>query len=173
MSNPGPTRQQDGLKDVVEMLLDKGVVINADIAVSVGETELLGIRLRAALASFETAAQYGLEFPSGTDMRRVEEAAGVRGAIRGTSRGADEATGGENPDADDEARAHGRPAESGLSSRVVVEDPTADPTEGADDEDGDEGETSDENAEHDDEGAETVEVEATSESDSDGEGEDG
>ncbi|MFC6726627.1 gas vesicle protein GvpJ, partial [Halobium palmae] len=85
MSSPGPGRQQDSLKDVVEMLLDKGVVINADIAVSVGETELLGIRLRAALASFETAAQYGLEFPSGTDMRRVEEAAGVRGAVRGAS----------------------------------------------------------------------------------------
>lgn len=73
---PGPTREGDSLADVVEMLLDKGVVINADIAVSVGETELLGVHIRAALASFETAAEYGLQFPDGTDMRRVEAASG-------------------------------------------------------------------------------------------------
>jgi hypothetical protein len=76
MSDPGPTRTQRDLADVVETLLDKGVVINADIAVSIGDTELLGIQLRAALASFETAAEYGLEFPEGTDMQRVAEASG-------------------------------------------------------------------------------------------------
>ncbi|MUV56266.1 gas vesicle protein GvpJ [Halogeometricum sp. CBA1124] len=69
-----PGRDSDSLADVVELLLDKGVVINADIVVSVGETELLGIKLRAAIASFETASQYGLEFPSGTDMEAVEAA---------------------------------------------------------------------------------------------------
>ncbi|WP_254769458.1 gas vesicle protein GvpJ [Salinilacihabitans rarus] len=58
------------------MLLDKGIVINADVAVSIGDTQLLGIQIRAAIASFETAAKYGLEFPEGTDMRRVAEAAG-------------------------------------------------------------------------------------------------
>ncbi|PSP89795.1 gas vesicle protein [Halobacteriales archaeon QS_4_69_34] len=72
----GPARRSDGLADVLEMVLDKGVVVNADIAVSVGDTELLGIQLRAAIASFETAAEYGLEFPTGTDMRRVERASG-------------------------------------------------------------------------------------------------
>ncbi len=72
----GPTRTSDSLADVVEMLLDKGVVVNADIVVSIGDTELLGVQLRAAIASFETAAEYGLEFPEGTDMRRVEEASG-------------------------------------------------------------------------------------------------
>ncbi|MEV7857260.1 gas vesicle protein [Streptomyces hirsutus] len=63
-----PRRDGDGsLAHVVETLLDKGLVLNADIMVSVAGVELLGIRLRAALASFETAARYGLEFPSGTD----------------------------------------------------------------------------------------------------------
>ncbi|WP_049997337.1 gas vesicle protein GvpJ [Halococcus sediminicola] len=76
MSSGGPARQSDSLADVVEMLLDKGVVINADIVVSIGDTELLGVQLRAAIASFETAAEYGLEFPDGTDMRRVEQASG-------------------------------------------------------------------------------------------------
>jgi len=57
------------LVDVVDRVLDKGLVINADIAVSVAGVELLGIKIRAALASFETAAKYGLEFPSGTDLQ--------------------------------------------------------------------------------------------------------
>lgn len=56
------------LADVIDRILDKGLVINADIAVSVAGVELLGIKIRAALASFETAARYGLEFPSMTKM---------------------------------------------------------------------------------------------------------
>lgn len=56
------------LVDVVDAILDKGLVINADIVVSVVGVELLGIKIRAALASFETAAKYGLEFPSGTNI---------------------------------------------------------------------------------------------------------
>ena len=55
------------LVDVIDRILDKGLVINADITVSVAGVELLGIKVRAALASFETAARYGLEFPSGTN----------------------------------------------------------------------------------------------------------
>lgn len=63
-----PQRSREGtLVHVVETLLDKGLVLNADIMVSVAGVELLGIRIRAALASFETAARYGLEFPAGTD----------------------------------------------------------------------------------------------------------
>jgi hypothetical protein len=56
------------LADVIDRILDKGLVINADITVSVVGVELLGIKIRAALASFETAAKYGLEFPSGTSL---------------------------------------------------------------------------------------------------------
>src|SRR3954463_16653944 len=67
-----PQRDRDGsLTHVVETLLDKGLVLNADIMVSVAGVELLGIRIRAALASFETAARYGLEFPSGTNTETI------------------------------------------------------------------------------------------------------
>ena len=59
--------ESSGLADVIDRVLDKGLVINADICVSVAGVELLGIKIRAALASFETAAKYGLEFPSGTN----------------------------------------------------------------------------------------------------------
>lgn len=63
-----PGRDSDaGLADAIDRILDKGLVINADITVSVAGVELLGVKVRAALASFETAAQYGLEFPSGTN----------------------------------------------------------------------------------------------------------
>ncbi len=58
-----------GLADVIDRILDKGLVINADIMVSAAGVELLGIKIRAALASFETAAKYGLEFPSGTNFQ--------------------------------------------------------------------------------------------------------
>lgn len=54
----------DTLADVVERILDKGLIINADIAISLAGTELLNIKIRAALASFETAAKWGLAFPS-------------------------------------------------------------------------------------------------------------
>lgn len=65
-----PSRNQSSgsLADAVEVILDKGLVINADITVSVAGVELLGIKIRAALASFATAAKYGLEFPSGTNI---------------------------------------------------------------------------------------------------------
>lgn len=62
-------RERGGsLVDVIDRVLDKGLAINADIAISIAGTELLGIKIRATLASFETAAKYGLEFPSGTDL---------------------------------------------------------------------------------------------------------
>jgi gas vesicle structural protein len=64
-----PTKDRgDALTDVIDAVLDKGLVINADIMVSLAGVELLGIKIRAALASFETAARYGLEFPSGTNL---------------------------------------------------------------------------------------------------------
>ncbi len=64
------------LVDIIDRILDKGLIINADITVSVVGVELLGIKLRAAVASFETAAKYGLEFPSGMNY----EAAGWKQA---------------------------------------------------------------------------------------------
>jgi predicted RNA-binding Zn-ribbon protein involved in translation (DUF1610 family) len=68
MSIMEPTRDTGStLVDLIDRILDKGLVINADITVSVAGVELLGVKVRAALASFETAAKYGLEFPSGTD----------------------------------------------------------------------------------------------------------
>lgn len=109
MSDPKPTRSQGDLAELLETLLDKGVVINADIAVTVGDTELLGIKIRAALASFETAAQYGLEFPSGTDMAMVNEEAGVT-PVAGSG---------------EETRESERPASTAEERQERTEEPTA------------------------------------------------
>jgi gas vesicle structural protein len=57
---------QGTIADVLDRILDKGLVLNADIAVSIAGIELLGIRIRAVLASLETAAKYGLQLPAGT-----------------------------------------------------------------------------------------------------------
>ena len=73
MSLPMERNVNGSLADVIDRILDKGLVINADITISVVGIELLGIKIRATLASFETAAKYGLEFPSGT---RLPEWAG-------------------------------------------------------------------------------------------------
>lgn len=97
MSSPGPTRTQGDLAEMLETLLDKGVVVNADIAVTVGDTELLGIEIRAALASFETAAKYGMAFPAGTDMDRVHEAAGLD-AVESTANTGEQARQKRTPD---------------------------------------------------------------------------
>lgn len=66
MSNGSVVRETGGLADVIDRILDKGLVLNADISVSIAGTELLGVKITATIASFETAAKYGLEFPSGT-----------------------------------------------------------------------------------------------------------
>ena len=59
-----PEKENSGLADAIDRILDKGLVINADIAISVAGVELLGIKIRAALASFETAAKYRSENPA-------------------------------------------------------------------------------------------------------------
>ncbi|AGB39846.1 gas vesicle protein [Natronococcus occultus] len=69
---------ESGLAGAVDRILDKGLVINADITIDVAGTELLGIKVRAALASFETAAEYGLEFPAGTEETKAYAEARAR-----------------------------------------------------------------------------------------------
>jgi len=58
--NGSVVKESGGLVDVIDRILDKGLVLNADISVSVGGTELLGVKITATIASFETAAKYGL-----------------------------------------------------------------------------------------------------------------
>jgi len=48
------------LVDLLDRALDKGLVLHADIIVSVAGVPLIGINLRAALAGMETMLAYGM-----------------------------------------------------------------------------------------------------------------
>lgn len=53
------------LEDVVNILLDKGTVITANVPITVGDVELLSLKIQPLmLASFDTAKEAGLEIPS-------------------------------------------------------------------------------------------------------------
>lgn len=54
-----PTRECT-LVDLLDKILDKGVLINADVIISVAGVPLIGLNLRAALAGMETMLDYGM-----------------------------------------------------------------------------------------------------------------
>ncbi len=57
--------QGSTLVDVLERVLDKGIVIAGDISVSVGSTELLSIRIRLLVASVDKAKEMGINWWEG------------------------------------------------------------------------------------------------------------
>lgn len=48
------------LADLLDRVLDRGLLINADIVICLAGVPLIGINLRAALAGIETMVEYGL-----------------------------------------------------------------------------------------------------------------
>jgi hypothetical protein len=48
------------LVEVLDRLLDRGAILNADLIISVAGIPLIGLNLRAALASMETMLEYGI-----------------------------------------------------------------------------------------------------------------
>jgi len=54
--------QASGLVDVLDRVLDKGLVIAGDIKVSLAEVELLTIRIRLLICSIDKAEQIGLDW---------------------------------------------------------------------------------------------------------------
>src|SRR5438552_3704806 len=57
----GPGRST-GLVDVLDRVLDKGLVVAGDIRVSLAEVELLTIRIRLMICSIDKAEQIGLDW---------------------------------------------------------------------------------------------------------------
>lgn len=56
-----PTRDSHAtLVDLLDRILDKGLVLYADIIISVAGIPLIGVNLRAALAGMETMLKYGV-----------------------------------------------------------------------------------------------------------------
>jgi hypothetical protein len=72
-------RRDLSLVDLLDRILDKGVVINGDITVTIGRVELLSLKINLVIASLETAKRYGIRLP-------WEPAPRPRRPLRGRSR---------------------------------------------------------------------------------------
>ncbi|HTI36119.1 MAG TPA: gas vesicle protein [Vicinamibacterales bacterium] len=59
---PGSHSRGTGLVDVLDRVLDKGLVIAGDIKVSLAEVELLTIRIRLLVCSLDKAQEIGLDW---------------------------------------------------------------------------------------------------------------
>ena len=57
----GPTRSQ-GLVDVLDRILDKGLVVAGDIRVRLADVELLTIQIRLLVCSVDKAEEIGLDW---------------------------------------------------------------------------------------------------------------
>lgn len=73
-------RRASGLVDVLDRVLDKGLVVAGDIKVSLAEVELLTIRIRLLVCSIDKAEQIGLDwwrheahFSSGSTHQRLAD----------------------------------------------------------------------------------------------------
>lgn len=50
------------LADILERVLDKGIVVAGDISISIGEVELLSIKIRLVVASVDKAREMGINW---------------------------------------------------------------------------------------------------------------
>lgn len=58
----GSPSRNAGLVDVLDRVLDKGLVVAGDIKVSLAEVELLTIRIRLMICSIDKAEEIGLDW---------------------------------------------------------------------------------------------------------------
>jgi hypothetical protein len=56
------SRSADSLADILERVLDKGIIIAGDVAISVLDIELLTLKLRLLIASVDTAKEMGIDW---------------------------------------------------------------------------------------------------------------
>ena len=59
---PGSSSHSASLVDLLDRVLDKGLVVAGDIKVSLAEVELLTIRIRLLICSIDKAEQIGLDW---------------------------------------------------------------------------------------------------------------
>ncbi len=56
-----PTAEsEDVIVDLLDVLLQKGVVLEADVVIGIADIPLVGIKLRAAIAGLTTMREYGM-----------------------------------------------------------------------------------------------------------------
>src|SRR3954447_2613934 len=81
---PGRPTSEANLADILERVLDKGIVIAGDIQINLLDIELLTIKLRLLIASVDRAREMGINWwesdsslqkldPGSQDSRRLEQ----------------------------------------------------------------------------------------------------
>jgi hypothetical protein len=129
-----PQRRGDTLADVLERVLDKGIVVAGDIQVDLLAIELLTIKLRLLIASVERAKEMGIDWWEADPMlstkaRAETEDRSLEERLRRLERAV---AGGELPNGSDRAGDHqdspGTANESG-GSRVTEQDRLTPPNE--------------------------------------------
>jgi hypothetical protein len=58
----GHSLQSSSLAEVLERILDKGIVIAGDISISLADVELLKIKIRLVIASVDKAKEIGIDW---------------------------------------------------------------------------------------------------------------
>ena len=89
---PGHPETQANLADILERVLDKGIVIAGDIQINLLDIELLTVKIRLLIASADKAREMGIDWWEGDPflsgkkngtgeleerLRRLEDAAGL------------------------------------------------------------------------------------------------
>ena len=62
INDRGLQRQPQGLVDILDKILDKGLVVAGDVKVSLANVELLTIQLRLVICSIDTAQEIGINW---------------------------------------------------------------------------------------------------------------
>lgn len=62
MSEPTKSINATGLADILERVLDKGIVIAGDIKISLADVELLTIKIRLLVCSVDKALEMGINW---------------------------------------------------------------------------------------------------------------
>ena len=103
-ANPYRSSQPAQLADVLERVLDKGIVIAGDIKIDLLDIELLTVRIRLLIASADKAKEMGIDWWQGDPfltrgreqrsleerLDRLESAAGIEPAENGRGDAASE-----------------------------------------------------------------------------------
>ena len=78
----------DSLADVLERVLDKGIVIAGDIRINLLDIELLTIRLRLLVASADKAKEMGIDWWEGDPFLRKGNERGLEDRLKRLERAA-------------------------------------------------------------------------------------
>jgi hypothetical protein len=62
MSEPNHSINSTGLADILERVLDKGIVIAGDIKIQIADIDLLTIKIRLLIASVDKAMEMGINW---------------------------------------------------------------------------------------------------------------